>query len=80
MPVFEYRCTDCGTKYDFFHKSVTNPEEVSCPKCQSANSKKLFSTFSSASDGTYSFSDGKQRQSSPPAPSCACGTGGCGIN
>ncbi|MBZ0199769.1 MAG: zinc ribbon domain-containing protein [Ignavibacteriaceae bacterium] len=80
MPVFEYRCTECGAKYDVLHKSAKSIENVTCPKCNSANSKKLFSTFNSAADGTYSFVDSKSAKQTAPASSCACGTGGCGIN
>ncbi len=80
MPVFEYRCADCGAKYDVLHKSTNNIEDVTCPKCNSTNNKKLFSTFSSAADGTYSFAENKSSKQTAPAPSCACGAGGCGIN
>lgn len=80
MPVFEYRCGDCGKKYEILHKSSSSSEGVNCPDCSSANSKKLFSTFSSAADGTYSFAESKKSSSPQPAPSCACGPGGCGIN
>jgi putative FmdB family regulatory protein len=45
MPVFEYQCNDCKTKYEVYHKTLNNTDKVNCPKCKSANSKKLFSAF-----------------------------------
>lgn len=66
MPIFEYKCNDCGKKFDILHKSSTNLEEVVCPDCQSKNSKKLLSSFS-ASMSSASFD----------APSCS--TGNCGV-
>jgi putative FmdB family regulatory protein len=66
MPIFEYKCNDCGKKFDILHKSSANLEEVICPDCQSKNSKKLLSSFS-ASVGSSGFD----------APSCA--TGNCGV-
>jgi putative FmdB family regulatory protein len=66
MPIFEYKCNDCGKKFDILHKSSTNLEEVICPDCQSKNSKKLLSSFS-ASVGSSGFD----------TPSCA--TGNCGV-
>ncbi len=80
MPVFEYKCNNCGAKFDFLHKSSSNIEEVFCPSCKSNDSKKLLSSFS-ASMGTASYSNGGCSDGScavPSVPSCA--TGMCGLN
>lgn len=67
MPIFEYKCNDCGRKFDVLHKSSATMEEVICPDCQSKNSKKLLSSFSaSVSSSGYDS-----------APSCS--TGSCGV-
>lgn len=81
MPVFEYQCKECSTKFDVFHKSQNKNEEITCPKCNSHNQKKLFSTFSatfnnSSNDSFNSCSDG-----SCGAPnSGGCSSGMCGLN
>ncbi|MBM4171506.1 MAG: zinc ribbon domain-containing protein [Ignavibacteria bacterium] len=82
MPIFEYKCNDCGKKFDVLHKSTTNLEEVNCPDCQSKNHKKLLSSFSasvgnsSSFSGTPSCSDGSC--GIPSYSGCASGT--CGLN
>jgi putative FmdB family regulatory protein len=81
MPVFEYKCTDCEKKYDIFHKSSVNPEEVECPTCHSKNHKKLFSSFSaSVSAGSFSYNDCASGNCNvAPAPG-GCSSGMCGLN
>jgi putative FmdB family regulatory protein len=82
MPVFEYKCNDCGRKFDVLHKSTANLEEIICPNCQSKNSKKLLSTFSASMGSSSSYDN---------APSCSdgscgvpygggCASGMCGLN
>lgn len=65
MPLFEYRCSACGTKFD---ELVGHADEaVACPKCHSPKTEKLLSVFAAATAGTGSL------------PSCArpgCGAGG----
>jgi putative FmdB family regulatory protein len=77
MPIFEYRCAECNEKFEVLHKSSVKVGEVSCPKCNSTKNKKLLSAFSSAADGSYSYANSKPTKQSAPAPSCACGSGGC---
>lgn len=81
MPVFEYHCTKCNNKYEVFHKSSVNQEEVLCPKCNSAASKKLFSTFS-ASMGSNSISDSDSCATGncDTSFSDGCANGMCGLN
>lgn len=83
MPIFEYKCNDCGKKFDILHKSSANLEEVVCPECQSKNSKKLLSSFSASMGGSSSFSSGSSCSDgscSVPSYSSGCSTGLCGLN
>ncbi|HOJ18592.1 MAG: zinc ribbon domain-containing protein [Ignavibacteriales bacterium] len=68
MPVFEYKCGDCGNKFEVLHKSSVQAGEVDCPSCHSLNNKKLFSSFSASvnSSSTYSTSP--------------CASGNCGVD
>ena len=52
MPIYEYRCLDCGS---VFEKIVSmHTESMSCQKCQSERVEKLFSAFAVA-HGSPSF-------------------------
>lgn len=82
MPLFEYKCKDCGRKFDVLHKSPTNLEEVICPDCQSKNSQKLLSTFS-ASTGSSNFDSGSSCADGScgmPSFGGGCANGMCGLN
>jgi putative FmdB family regulatory protein len=43
MPIYEYRCADCGKKSTFITLSVSSALEPKCKSCSSANMKKLVS-------------------------------------
>lgn len=82
MPIFEYKCEDCNTKYDVLHKSSSNEEEVTCPKCNSNKSKKLLSSFSASMGSSSSFPAGDSCATGAcglPAPG-GCASGNCGLN
>lgn len=67
MPIYEYICDDCGTK---FEKLVRRTQEtVACPSCGESHLKTAFSTFAAHS------SNGKSQTSNGPSefPSCAGG-------
>jgi putative FmdB family regulatory protein len=82
MPIFEYKCNDCGRKFDVLHKSSTNLEEVVCPDCQSKNSQKLLSSFSASMGSSSSFSGSSCSDGSCSVPSYSggCASGMCGLN
>ncbi len=79
MPVFEYRCGDCGTKYDHYHKSLSNQEEVKCPECGSSNNKKLFSSFAPSVEASADFGGGCA-DGSCGLPTGGCASGMCGLD
>lgn len=43
MPIYEYRCRDCGRKSAFITLSVSSPLEPKCRKCGGSNLEKLVS-------------------------------------
>lgn len=73
MPIYEYACDDCGTRYE--HLVLNKTQEISCPKCASNRHTLQLSVFStsnksnSGSNGT-SFSGG----------GCGCTPRGCGCH
>jgi putative FmdB family regulatory protein len=68
MPIFEYLCQDCGTR---FEKLVRNGASTECPSCGQARLDQQFSTFSAHAN-----------TGSGPAPQPSmggCGAGMCGM-
>jgi putative FmdB family regulatory protein len=71
MPTYEYRCTDCSSSYEVFHKVREVTEDVVCPSCGSVSHTRLMSltgmsmsSYSSASSSSYGSTD-------------SCGSGSC---
>jgi putative FmdB family regulatory protein len=59
MPIFEYRCKNCGEKFEtLVFSSQTEP--VKCEKCGSDQTEKLMSAFASGgvSSSGSSYSGG----------------------
>ena len=48
MPIYEYLCDDCGTK---FEKLVRRDDKVLCPGCGESHLTAQLSTFSAHANG-----------------------------
>jgi len=79
MPIFEYQCKSCNTKYEVLHKSSEKTEDVVCPECHSHESKRLLSSFS-ASMGSGSSAGGCESGNCGVPYSGGCASGMCGLN
>jgi putative FmdB family regulatory protein len=44
MPIYEYRCTSCGERFEFYQSLSTKPAPP-CPQCGSADVERLLSRF-----------------------------------
>ncbi len=71
MPVFEYRCIQCKSTYDVFHKGKEIVADIVCPSCGSAQYVKLISA------PAVSIGSG-HADSSFSASSCSTDGGCCG--
>lgn len=83
MPVFEYKCKNCNTKYEVYHKSSTSSEKVVCPDCHSEEREKLFSSFSASVDVSHSHASEAGCASGMcgyPGNGGGCASGMCGLN
>ena len=81
MPVFEYKCKQCNSKFEVLHKSSVNQEEVTCPKCNSKENKKLLSSFSATGFSTSSSSGCESGNCGiEPSYGVGCSSGMCGLN
>jgi putative FmdB family regulatory protein len=67
MPIFEYKCLDCGASFEKLQKAGSI-ELLPCPFCGSEKTQKEFSAFA-APGGTKSAV-------STPSSSCFSGGGG----
>jgi len=45
MPIYEFKCNDCGRKFSFLIGVVADSKKPSCPRCRSENLTKLISRF-----------------------------------
>ena len=76
MPIYEYRCEDCGTKFEKLVRRSPDAPEIECPSCGQKRLKQELSTFAAHANG------GTKSAEMPSCPnSGACGNAGmCGMN
>jgi putative FmdB family regulatory protein len=81
MPIFEYKCKECDSKYEVLHKSSEKQEDIFCPNCKSAKHIKLVSSFSANVQGSSDFGGGCSDGScGMPSYGGGCANGMCGLN
>lgn len=74
MPIYEYSCEDCGTKFEKLVRRTS--EEVACPSCGQNHLKTELSTFAAHANGTA-----KRSTEMPACPGGMCRTPDlCGMN
>lgn len=84
MPIYEYRCDDCGLQKEFLQKMSDTPI-AACPSCGKTNFKKMLSAagFQLKGSGWYqtdfkgSGNKSKEKPAEAPAAAPACGAGAC---
>ncbi len=78
MPIREYQCTSCDTRFEQIELSSKPPKAV-CPSCGGAKVEKLFSAFAVGSDA-----GGSARMAAAESGPCgSCGAaqrGACGMD
>ena len=76
MPIYEYKCQDCGTTFEAIVPS--QDADVACRKCESPRLEKQFSTFAVAGAGS---ANGASYEASPGCGTCgAARPGMCQMN
>lgn len=75
MPLYEYTCLDCRTRFDALRPIKDADAPITCPGCESLETARMLSLF-------FAHSDGRTiTQSAPACSSCSthtCST--CGLN
>ncbi|HLZ42910.1 MAG TPA: zinc ribbon domain-containing protein [Candidatus Sulfotelmatobacter sp.] len=54
MPLYEYRCDDCGKTFEMLRRIKDADEPARCPTCSSMKVERQFSTFAAGGCGTSS--------------------------
>ncbi len=65
MPIYEYRCKECGNDFSRLQKIGAGNDGVKCPKCEGKSVERLLSSFASTS--------GSPDVACPSASSCSSG-------
>lgn len=68
MPIYEYRCTDCGFQDEYLQK-VTEPQLTVCPGCGKETFKKLLSAAGFQLKGSGWYATDFRNSGSKPAKS-----------
>ena len=59
MPLYEFKCTDCDSRFETLVRESWKTEGVKCPSCDSPKVTRLFSLFSGGAGSSEDFrSDG----------------------
>jgi len=51
MPIFEYRCEECGKKFEKLIYRSSDEAELVCPECGKQHLKRELSTFAAHTNG-----------------------------
>ena len=51
MPIYEYTCQDCDSRFEKFVRSMTSNVSVKCPHCGGEHVKKGWSAFATSNTG-----------------------------
>jgi len=54
MPIYEYRCDECGHSFEMIRRVSESDEGLQCPTCKGSKVNRLMSVFSSQSQGSSS--------------------------
>ena len=72
MPIFEFKCTECGEFFELLVMNQKDDEEVKCPKCGAQSFERVMSMSNYSMGGSSAGTASK--------PSCqerSCSGGSC---
>lgn len=75
MPLYEYQCSDCETRFDALRGMSEADNPIACPQCGGKDAQRLISLFSAVGDQGVIAGQERSCGSCSPSASCAtCGT------
>lgn len=75
MPIYEYACKDCGSKFEAMRSMKDADAPIACHACNSKHTARMLSLFNAQSDGRSLAGSGASCGS---CSSSSCGTCGSG--
>ncbi len=72
MPLYEYLCQGCGTRFEVLQRVGASASGTVCPKCGGLELAKQYSTFASATAGP----GGSGSLAAGFSSASSCGSGG----
>jgi len=79
MPLYEYYCSDCKSKFEML-VSHQHADDVVCMKCHSEKVRRLLSVFARSMSANAGSDEGSYDDMSVMGGSCGCGGGACGCH
>ena len=76
MPVYEYYCSACRTRFEELIRVAGRGERATCPSCARADVPRVLSTFATVRVG----SDGAELSAAAAGGCGGCGPSGCGCH
>lgn len=58
MPIYEYKCHNCGHLFEELQSMNADPAKTKCPKCGALRSERILSAFSSSGSSGSAVSAG----------------------
>lgn len=77
MPIYAYKCSDCGFEQDVMQK-VSDAPLTTCPQCGKASfSKQITAAGFQLKGNGYYATDFKNGSKPAESPASSCGSGAC---
>jgi putative FmdB family regulatory protein len=54
MPIYEYRCSNCGKTFEKIRRVADADHDIDCPECESEETERLLSAFATGGCGPNS--------------------------
>ncbi len=70
MPIYEYKCPNCGERFEVRQAMGEDGSSLSCPKCHAPSPERLFSSF---------FKSGSNDAGAMETSCPTCSSGVCGL-
>jgi putative FmdB family regulatory protein len=76
MPIYEYRCGECGNVFEEIVASA-DANNLPCPSCKSKKTEKLMSRIGAVGKGKGGSGDFACQAGASCPGATSCGAGGC---
>lgn len=71
MPIFEFKCQNCGNKFEELLRGKDSLNNLYCPYCQNKNIEKIISKFSIAQGRNAFRSNSIEKDSTSKCSGCS---------